>query len=103
MAGKNQHHIPRFIAGGFALAPDKHKIWRFEKNAIPRKPRSISSTGSEDDFYGAEVDDMTTAREKRISTEIARLRAEMIGATINPEIAAELVDHLAPRTAHLRQ
>jgi len=103
MAGKNQHHIPRFMQRGFAAPSDKHKIWRFEKNVVPRKPRSISNTGSEDDFYGQEVDAIITAQENRISTELARLRAELVGSMVDPDTAAELVDHLAPRAAHLRQ
>lgn len=103
MAGTNQHHIPRFMQRGFATPGDKHKVWRFDKGAPPKKPRSISRTASEDDFYGEELDAVITAQEKRISTLLAKLRTEPTGSIVDPNIAAELVDHLAPRAAHLRQ
>lgn len=103
MAGTNQHHIPRFLQRGFSVSSNKHKIWRFDKSGLPTKPRSISRTGSEDDFYGAELDALISVQEQGVLARLTALRTEPVGSNVDPNIAAELIDHLAPRAAHLRQ
>ena len=111
MAGSNQHHIPRFLQRGFAVAgSDGFKIWRFDTERAPKKPSSIRSTGSEENFYSEPssdgfptLDDVITDQENPLSHKLIELRSQPIGADVNPYLAAELVNHLAPRTAHLRQ
>ncbi len=111
MAGKNQHHIPKFLQRGFAvLDSGGHKIWSFHADWEPTKPSSIISTGSEDYFYSElssdgspTLDDAITDQENRLSDKLIELRSQPIGTNVDPRLAAELVNHLAPRTAHLRQ
>lgn len=112
MSGKNQHHIPGFLQRGFAVEQsNSRKIWKFEKNGpCPKKPRSIRSTASADYFYsepstdGAPtLDDEITAEETPLATSLIAMRSLHVGSSIQSELAAELVSHFAPRTAHLRQ
>lgn len=111
MAGANQHHIPRFLQRGFAVADSGgHKTWRFEKERLPKRPSSIRSTGAEEHFYSEPstdgsptLDDAITDQENPLSDKLIELRSKPIGSAVNSRLAAELVNHLAPRTAHLRQ
>jgi hypothetical protein len=111
MAGKNQHHIPKFLQRGFAvLDSGGHKIWSFHADWEPTKPSSIVSTGSEDYFYSElssdgspTLDDAITDQENPLSDKLIELRSQPVGTNVDPRLAAELVNHLAPRTAHLRQ
>ena len=87
-----------------------HKIWSFHVDWKPTKPSSIISTGSEDYFYselssdGSQtLDDAITDQENSLSDKLIELRSQPIGTNVDPRLAAELVNHLAPRTAHLRQ
>lgn len=103
MAGLNHHYIPRFLQRGFAVpGTGDNKIWLFERDKPPRKPRSIRSTASHPNFHSAETDDAITAEEGVLATICQRLRAgpEIV---VDPAEASALVDHLAGRTAHLRQ
>ncbi|MBA3837245.1 MAG: hypothetical protein C0499_06270 [Zymomonas sp.] len=111
MAGRNQHHIPQFLQRGFAVAGSGGmKIWRFDTQRAPKKPSSIRSTGAEEYFYSEPssdgsptLDDVITHQENPLSDKLIELRSRPIGADVDPHLAAELVNHLAPRTAHLRQ
>jgi hypothetical protein len=111
MAGDNQHHIPRFLQRGFAVADSKgFKIWRFDKERVPKKPSSIRSTGTEKHFYSEPsvnglptLDDLITDQENPLSDKLIALRSQPIKAVVDSRLAAELVSHLAPRTGHLRQ
>lgn len=111
MAGANQHHIPRFLQRGFAAAGSGgHKIWRFEKNRFPKKTSSIRSTGAEEHFYSEPsvdgtptLDDAITAQENSLSDKLIELRSWPVGTEVDSALAAELVNHFSPRTAHLRQ
>lgn len=111
MAGNNQHHIPRFLQRGFAVAGSNgFKIWRFDTERAPKKPSSICSTGTEEHFYSEPsadgsptLDDIITDQENPLSDRLIALRSQPIGTVVDSILAAELVNHLAPRTAHLRQ
>lgn len=111
MAGRNQHHIPRFLQRGFAVVgTGGHKIWRFDKERLPTAPRSIRSTACEDDFYSEAsptgqrtLDEEITDLEGPLAKGLSTLRAVPVGTVFESEAAAELVNHLAPRTAHVRQ
>lgn len=111
MAGDNQHHIPRFLQRGFAVAGSRgFKIWAFDTERAPKKPRSIRSTGTEEHFYSEPsadgsptLDDLITDQENPLSDKLIALRSQPIGTVVDCNLAAELVSHLAPRTAHLRQ
>lgn len=111
MAGDNQHHIPRFLQRGFAVTDSGgFKIWRFDADRAPKKPSSIRSTGTEEHFYSEPsadgsptLDDLITDQENSLSDKLIALRSQSIGAVVDSHLAAELVNHLAPRTAHLRQ
>lgn len=111
MAGRNQHHIPQFLQRGFAVpGSNELQIWRFERERLPTRPRSIRSTASEDWFYsdapvdGARVlDDEITDEERPIFALLSSLRDLERGSAVVASEAATLVNHLAPRTAHLRQ
>jgi Protein of unknown function (DUF4238) len=111
MAGNNQHHIPQFLQRGFAVADSGGlKIWRFDTVRMPNKPNSIRSTGTEKHFYSeplsdgsSTLDDVITGQENPLSDKLNELRSQPIGTDVDSNLAAELVNHLAPRTAHLRQ
>lgn len=111
MAGDNQHHIPRFLQRGFAVSGSRGlKIWRFDTERVPKKPSSIRSTGAEEHFYSGPsadgsptLDDLITDQENPLSDKLIELRSQPSGAEVDSHLAAELVNHLAPRTAHLRQ
>lgn len=77
---------------------------------MPKKPSSIRSTGAEEHFYSEPsadrsptLDDLITDQENPLSDKLIALRSRPSGTTVDPRLAAELVNHLAPRTAHLRQ
>lgn len=104
MAGFNHHYIPRFLQRGFAVPGSSgKKIWSFEKGRLSHKPRSIERTGSERMFHSAEVDEVITEQENTIALLLQRVRALPLEAAVEGQIAATLVNHLAPRAAHLRQ
>lgn len=111
MAGRNQHHIPQFLQRGFAVVGSNgHRIWRFDRERLPTRPRSIRSTASEDWFYSDDpvdgsrtLDDEITDEERPIFALLSSLPSLGAGAFIDASEAATLVTHLAPRTAHFRQ
>jgi Protein of unknown function (DUF4238) len=111
MAGNKQHHIPQFLQRGFAATNSGGlKIWRFDTVRAPKKPSSIRSTGTEEHFYSeptldgsSTLDDVITGQENPLSDKLIELCSQPIGTNVDPRLAAELVNHLAPRTAHLRQ
>lgn len=111
MAGRNQHHIPQFLQRGFAIeGSNKNKIWRFDKEREPAKPRSIRRTASEDYFYSEPspdgsrtLDDEITDQEQSVACALSKLRSAKVDTEISPDVAAEVVGHFVPRTAHCRQ
>lgn len=111
MSGRRQHHIPRLHLRGFLIdAPGKT-----EKVCVYRKGRDpfvspIEFVATERDFNSSPSTDESETLDDRItyyeSSQLAglmqTLRAAAIDETIDPEIAAEVIAHLAPRASHLR-
>lgn len=103
-SGPNEHHIPRFWQRGFAVPRGGKKpnaIWVFTRNG-EAACASISGTASEDHFYGSALDAKLKVPENALGAQVALLRKQPVGATVDPGFAAELIGHLAPRAGHLR-
>ena len=107
-SGPNQHFLPRFLQKPFGILPKRKEIWIFARDTEPEAKR-IKHVGAGDFFYsepaadGARtLDDEITDIETPISRMLADIRAAPIGAQINSANAAEVLNHLIPRTAHVR-
>lgn len=106
--GPNQHYLPRFLQKPFGIRPKRKEIWVFARDSAPeRKPRK--EVGASDYFYadpapeGARtLDDEITDIETPVSRILSDMRAQPIGSTVDSMNAAEVVNHLVPRTAHVR-
>ncbi|TDT87943.1 hypothetical protein [Pseudodesulfovibrio indicus] len=104
MAGSNQHYIPQFFQKGFAVAgSDETKIWKITTAKwLPTKPGPIKSTASDDSFYSRTVDDEITNQENEMARIVRELREKPVGTEVDPEVAAGVLAHFSPRTAHIR-
>ena len=107
-SGPNQHYLPRFLQKPFGIYPKRKEIWIFARDTEPEAKR-IKHVGTGDFFYsepaadGARtLDDEITDIETPISRMLADIRGAPIGAQINSANAAEVLNHLIPRTAHVR-
>src|SRR5712691_10998902 len=110
MAGRNQHYIPQFFQRGFgAPAGGKPKeIWVFRKGQAPELAEiKRSATGF--DFYSPPtsdgsptLDDTITDQETPLARRVAEVRAMPVGQSVDTNVAADIVAHLAPRTSHIR-
>lgn len=106
--GPNQHYLPRFLQKPFGIRPKRKEIWVFARGSAPEQKR-LKEVGASDYFYADPVaagertlDDEITEIETPVSRILAGMRAQPIGSTINSTNAAEIVNHLVPRTAHVR-
>ena len=84
------------------------EIWHFGLDEAPER-RRIKDTGSEDHFYSGPspdgqptLDDAITAREPHLSLALRNVRDMPPGNSVEAGSAAEIVFHLATRTAHVR-
>lgn len=111
MSGRNQHHIPVFLQKGFAICKSgAKKIWVWERdNNDPPEEGIIKKTGAEDCFYSDPDDGNPNSLDNRITdleTLLARrfieIRNQPTGASIDSDIASEIILHFSTRTAHLR-
>ena len=107
-SGPNQHYIPAFVQRAFGISPRKREIWYIEREKKPIK-RAIKRTGSQDNFYSDpaaksvfNLDAKITDSEKTIAHLLHTVRSTATNKSIDPEHAAAIVAHLAPRTAHIR-
>ncbi|MGH0315152.1 hypothetical protein NKY46_02625 [Sinorhizobium meliloti] len=107
-SGPNQHYLPRFLQRPFGIRPKRKEIWIFARGVAPEQKR-LKEVGASDYFYsdpapdGARtLDDEITDIETPVSRKLAFIRAEPVGAVVNAADAAEIVNHLVPRTAHVR-
>lgn len=107
-SGPNQHYIPQFVQRPFGIPPKRHQIWYFECNELPEQ-KPIKRTGSQNNFYSSPaadgrptLDDKITTIESRLSLKLHNIRSEAIGECVDPDVAAAIIAHLAPRTAHIR-
>ena len=86
----------------------RRQIWYFERGNSPEQ-RAIKRTGSQDHFYSRPapagrltLDHEITIVENRLSLVLRTIRSVPIGRSVDPRTAAEIIAHLAPRTAHIR-
>src|SRR4051794_26704413 len=111
MSGEKQHYIPSFFQRGFGVPrsgkPDQ--IWKFEKGMTPSEPSIIKRTAVGVHFYSplpsdgtVSLDEKLTKLETPLSRDVAKARAAGVGKPVNPEVAARVVTHLAPRTSYMR-
>jgi hypothetical protein len=107
-SGPNQHYLPRFLQKPFGIRPKRKEIWIFARGVSPES-KPCKEVGASEHFYsdpasdGARtLDDDITEIETPISRKLAAIRAEPVGTVINSTDAAEIVNHLVPRTAHVR-
>lgn len=106
--GPNQHYLPRLLQKPFAIPPKRKEIWVFARGAQP-EPKTIKEVGSGEYFYSEPssdgsrtLDDDITDIETPVSRILADIRSAPLGAQVNSTNAAEIVNHLVPRTAHVR-
>lgn len=107
-SGPNQHYLPRFLQKPFGIRPRRKEIWVFARDIAP-EPKRLKEVGASEYFYSGPaadsertLDDDITDTETHISRLLAAIRAQPLGAVVNSTIAAEIVNHLVPRTAHVR-
>jgi hypothetical protein len=107
-SGPNQHYLPRFLQKPFGIRPKRKEIWVFARDERPEAKR-IKHVGAGDYFYSEPtadgvrtLDDEITEIETPISRMLAEIRAAPVGAQISSASAAEVLNHLIPRTAHVR-
>ncbi|MYG00374.1 DUF4238 domain-containing protein [Candidatus Poribacteria bacterium] len=107
-SGPNQHYIPAFVQRAFGISPRKREIWYVEREKQPTK-RAIKRTGSQDNFYSEptaksvfNLDAKITESENSIAKLLHTIRSTVKNKSVDPEHAAAIVAHLAPRTAHIR-
>jgi Protein of unknown function (DUF4238) len=110
MTGRNQHHIPQFFLRGFGVPTSGRpkKIWLFEKGQDPCLAE-IKRTASAVDFYSPpSADGSPTLDGKMTDLEtpqarcVAEVRAISVGQSVDANVAAGIVAHLAPRASHIR-
>jgi hypothetical protein len=108
MSGKKQHHIPRSLQRGFLfdLNPERTYLHRRNRGNLPV---SITDVLAKRYFYsrlssdGSEtLDDSITQYENRLGSLLIDLRAIPINGEADAGVAAEVIAHLAPRSAHVR-
>lgn len=106
MAGRRQHHMPQFLAKGFASRSKGDAIFTFLFlcDGEPHET-NIVNVGVSKDFYGRPddgLDGTITAIEGTLATTVAQVRQ---GQTrdVDPADLADLVGHLAVRSRHLRE
>lgn len=107
-SGPNQHYLPRFLQKPFGILPKRKEIWVFARDAQP-EPKRIKKVGSGDSFYSEPtsdgtrtLDDHITDIETPVSRMLADIRSAPLGTQVSSTNAAEIVNHLVPRTAHFR-
>lgn len=107
-SGPNQHYLPRFLQRPFGTRPKRKSIWVFARGAGP-EAKTIKEVGASEHFYSdppnngeRTLDDEITDIENVLSKNLAVIRGQHPGTGIDAAIAAEIVDHLVPRTAHVR-
>lgn len=110
MAGKRQHYVPRFLQRGFLDDPhdEAERTWLHRRRAHARLV-GIRDVGVSEYFYSklstngaVTLDDLITAIEDDLYSELSMMRKVPVGHPIDPRIAARLTTHLMLRTAHVR-
>lgn len=106
--GPNQHYLPRFLQKPFGVPPKRNQIWYFGRDSGPVKQR-IKRTASQANFYShpapggqRTLDDEITDSESELALALNSIRSKSVGERVDPNSAADLIQHLSPRTAHVR-
>lgn len=106
--GPNQHYLPRFLQKPFGVTPKRNQIWYFGRDSRPVKQR-IKRTACQPNFYSQSspggrrtLDDEITDSESDLALVLASIRSKSVGEPVDPNNAAVVIQHLAPRTAHVR-
>lgn len=107
-SGPNQHYLPRFLQKPFGILPKRKEILVFARDAQPELKR-IKKVGSGDSFYSEPnsdgsrtLDDDITDIETPVSRMLEDIRSAPLDTQVSSTNAAEIVNHLVPRTAHVR-
>lgn len=109
MAGKKQHHIPQSLQRGFLfdVKAEKTYVHRWDGTTFPK---SISDVAAQRYFYSRlssdrskTLDDRITDYENRLGVLLIELRSMSIDSEVDAHVAAEVIAHLAPRSAHMRR
>jgi hypothetical protein len=100
--------LPRFLQKPFGIRPKRKEIWIYARDTAAEQ-RRIKEVGASNHFYADPVpegmrtlDDEITHIETPVSRMLSGMRSQPIGSAINSMNAAEIVNHLVPRTAHVR-
>lgn len=106
--GSNQHYLPRFLQKPFGIRSKRKEIWVYARGEQAESKR-IKDVGagynfySEATVYGSRtLDDDITDIENHVSRVLANIRSAPVGSQISSLNAAKIVNHLVPRTAHVR-
>lgn len=106
--GPNQHYLPKFLQKPFAVPPKRNQIWYFGRDSRAVKQR-IKRTASQANFYShpapagqRTLDDEITDSESDLALALNSIRSKSVGERVDPNFAADLIQHLSPRTAHVR-
>jgi len=106
--GPNQHYLPQFVQRAFAFRPRRKDIWVYSAEGAGEL-RPTKHVGASDHFYSEPaadgsrtLDDDITDVETPISRLLRSLREKKEGDAVDGEIVAVVLDHLVPRTAHVR-
>lgn len=111
MSGRKQHYIPQALLRGFK-ATQSGKHTQVYVCRADRSPYLSSTEGvaAQRNFYSElspngqrTLDDRITDYEQRLTSLLTQLRAAPSGSEVDSSVAAELVSHLAMRSAFLRQ
>ncbi|WP_446719370.1 DUF4238 domain-containing protein [Halomonas sp. KG2] len=103
MSGRKQHYIPQSFQRGFCIPGKKNQtnVYSRTKHYIS----NINNIAAQRDFYSAPspsgektLDDSITFYENKLGNLLHSLRSLEIGDTANPQVSAEIIAHLAPRT-----
>ncbi len=109
MTGKNQHHIPQCLQRGFLFTKKQEKTFVF-RGVGPGCLERIKDVSSDEYFYSypsdggtKTLDEQITDYENRLGILLGKLRSAEINETVDACLAAEVVAHLTPRSAHTRK
>jgi len=110
MAGRGQHFIPRHFQKPFVFSETKDQLWLYRRGRNKGIPIARGDAGKEHDFYSSPsengdqtLDDLITDYERIIFPMVDKLRKLPVGASVDSEIAAEIVVHFFIRSQHLRK
>lgn len=108
MAGKRQHHIPRFLLKGFASRFNRDRVFTnvFRKSGPPFES-NIEKIHVAKFFYGkpseSDADAVITDREEEYVTFIQELRSHCKSTPIDSVKSTRFVGHLLLRSKGIRQ